>query len=104
MIVTDAGNMVTEYGQRYNIEICTEMFGIFMEDKDTDICIKLSDTVKSLTKGNEWTYRILYTGCIAAASVCILIIQKDASYFFDPHSRDIYGRPIDGDTFILLCF
>ena len=32
LLVTDIGNTVTEYGQRYSIEICKEMFGIFTEE------------------------------------------------------------------------
>ena len=46
-------NMVTEYGQRYSIEIWKEMFGLFTEVKSGTIGLKLFDIVKSMTKENE---------------------------------------------------
>ena len=55
LLVTDIGNTVTEYGQRYNTEICNEMFGIFTEEVDRVTGMILS-AIKSLTKESEWTY------------------------------------------------
>ena len=52
LLVIDMGNTGTEYGQRYNIEICKEMFGIFTEEVATVIGMKLSDAVRSMTKEN----------------------------------------------------
>ena len=77
LLVTDTGNTVTEYGQRYGIEIYKEMFGNFTEEVDTVIGINLSDAMKSMTKENEWTYGILCIQHIATASSCALIMQRD---------------------------
>ena len=104
LLVMDKGHIVTEYRQRYSIEICRDMFGTFTEGVDTVIGIKLSDALKSVTKENEWTYEILCIWHLAAASACAFIIQKDDYYISDLHSRNTYGRPIDGGNSILLYF
>ena len=45
LLATDVGNTVTDYGQRYNTEICKEMFGTFPEKLDTFVGIVICNTM-----------------------------------------------------------
>ena len=53
LLVTDIGNTVMEYGQRYNIGICKEMFGIFTDEIDTVVGMNMSNALKSMIKENK---------------------------------------------------
>ena len=97
------GNAVTECGQKYkNRNMQRDLWYFYGGSRHSCWC-KVFWCNKVYDK-RKWTYWILFIGHLATASACTSITQKDAYFIFDPHSRNTYGRPIDGGTSIVLHF
>ena len=67
---------------------------------------RLYTVLKSMEKYNIWTNGMLCLGSpgSASGSVCAIMVSRNNYYLFDPHSRDISGRPVEKGTSVLLHF
>ena len=59
-----------------------------------------------MEKYNVWMNAILCLGSprSASGSSCALMVSRNNHYLFDPHSKDVCGRPIERGTSVILHF
>ena len=84
------------------------MFGLLYCDNSSGDYLgeRLHMVLKSMEKYNVWTNGILCLGSpgSASGSSCALMVSRNNYYLFDPHSRDVCGRPVERGTSVLLHF
>ena len=107
LLVKEIPTVVHEFKGQYMIERCQEMFGLLHDGNGNQYSGQsFREAIKSLDKCDTWTSGILCLGNpgTASGSACALMVSKHNFYLFDPHSRDICGRPTEKGTSVLLHF
>ena len=108
LLVNEIPQVINEFGGQQKVEKYQEMFGLLYCDNSSGDLLgeRLHRLLKSMEKYNIRTNGILCLGSPGSASgpSCAIMVSRNNYYLFDPHSRDVCGRPVKGGTSVLLHF
>ena len=108
LLVNEIPQVINEFGGQYKVEKYQEMFGLLYSDYSSGDCLdeRLHTMLTSMEKYNVCSSGIL---CLsspgsASGSSCALKVLRNNYYLFDPHSRDVCGRPVKRGASVLRHF
>ena len=110
MLVNDIPEIITEFGEQYRITRGNKVFGLLSKGLLDGIGQDSDDAIESMIQDHKWTSSVLCIGQppisllsarLQGGSACALLVMENNYYIFDPHSTDIYGRPVDAGASVL---